>query len=182
MATAAKDPSAELLKSLFYELFQTERSAEKHTLREAERLGSAPPARALVRVAEHAEAMKPIWQDLAQRAGFAPATAGKAIGDFFSELRERVVDHTLHRERSYRMTLVGMRHGVDLVRSMFELARRMGRSEIEHWCRRWLLERQPLVDAVAVQLSWFAEHPAEALEPARPLGLVSTARRANLHH
>ena len=44
-----------LLKRLFGELVQAERSAMKHPRREADRLGAGPPAQALAAVSEHAE-------------------------------------------------------------------------------------------------------------------------------
>jgi len=155
-----------LLKSLFGELFQTERSAMKHPRREAERLGG-PPAQAMTAVADHA---KGIFAELCAvaRASDAPVSrAGMALGSVLSIARHLVLDRTVEAERSYRATLLGMRHGVDLVKLIRKLADASGKVELAGFCTRWLEEREPLVDRVESAMGWFAEHPKRAAEKPR---------------
>src|SRR6185295_13057519 len=155
-----------LLKSLFAELFQTERSAMKHPRREAERLGG-PPAQAMIAVADHA---KGIFAELcsAARASDAPVSrAGMALGSLLSIARHLVLDRTVEAERSYRATLLGMRHGVDLMKLIRKLADASGKVELAGFCTRWLEQREPLVDRVESAMGWFAEHPKRAAEKPR---------------
>jgi hypothetical protein len=79
-------------------------------------------------------------------------------------------------ERSYRGTLLGARHGLDVVRSLRSAAREASREELAGFCERWLERREPLVSAVERELEWFARHPREALSFAR------TGRKATAKH
>ena len=94
----------------------------------------------------------------------------------------KVLDRLIEPERSYRGTLAGMRHGVDLVELIFQVAQVQGRRELQQWCARWLTERRPLVEAVAAELAWFAQSPAEAVgkpgshRPLRPEPSLSQAQ------
>jgi hypothetical protein len=157
----------ELLPGLFMELFQTEESAREHPRIEAERLGGSPPGRAVRAVAAHAERVLPELERLAAAEGLATNSFGKWIGDTFSSFRRRAFDQILGREKSYRSTLIGLHHGIDVVRLLRSAARAAGRARIEAFCEGWLAERTPLVAECAKQLDWFGEHPHLALEPAR---------------
>ncbi len=164
-----------LLRSLFRELFQSERSAMKHPRREAERLGGGPPALALLAVAKHAES---VFADLcaAARASDVPVSrVGMAIGSLLSIARHVVLDRAVDTERSYRATLLGTRHGVDLVKLIRKVADASGRVELAGFCTRWLEEREPLVERVETAMGWFAEHPQRAAEMPR-------ARRKRQRH
>ena len=157
----------ELLKSLFRELFQSERSAMKHPRRQAERLGGGPPAQALAAASDHA---KRVFADLcaAARAIDAPVSrAGISIGSLLSTARHVVLDRAVDAERSYRATLLGMRHGVDIVKLIRKVADAGGRVELAGFCTRWLEEREPLVERVEAAMGWFAEHPQRAFEMPR---------------
>lgn len=151
-----------LFEKLGFELFQTEESALEHCAREAARLTGTPLASPLLQVAGHAKA------GLASLPGSLRARPrlklGKALGGLLSVLRQAVVDRMIDRERSYRGTLLGMRHGVDLVRTLLPVAERTGDTELVHWCERWLMARVPLVEDCAAQLDWFAAHPELACE------------------
>ena len=156
-----------LLKTLFRELLQSERSAMKHPRREAERLGGGPPSQALLAVSDHARA---VFAELcaAARASDLPVSrAGMAIGSLFSTARHVVLDRAVDTERSYRGTLLGMRHGVDIVKLIRKVADASGRVELAGFCTRWLEERGPLVERVESAMSWFAEHPQRAAEKPR---------------
>ena len=164
-----------LLRSLFRELFQSERSAMKHPRREAERLGGGPPAQALEAVTDHA---KRVFAELcaAARASNVPVSrAGMAVGSLFSIARHVVLDRAIDAERSYRGTLLGMRHGIDIVKLVRKVADASGRVELAGFCTRWLEEREPLIERVESAMGWFAEHPQRAAEMPR-------ARRKRQRH
>ncbi|HEU5057476.1 MAG TPA: hypothetical protein VFU21_13160 [Kofleriaceae bacterium] len=164
-----------LLKSLFRELFQSERSAMKHPRREAERLGGGPPAQALLAVSDHAASG---FADLhaAARAHEVPVSRpAMAIGSLLSIARHVVLDRAVDAERSYRATLLGMRHGVDVMKLIRKLADASGRVELAGFATRWLEQREPLVERVESAMGWFAEHPQRAAEMPR-------ARRRRRRH
>lgn len=163
----AESASEKLLARLFIELFQTEESAREHPRVEAARLGDIPPARAQLAVSEHAERSLQELAELARREGLETTSAGQRIGDLFSKVRDAIADRALDREKTYRATLLGMRHGVDLVTLVHGSARVEGRAAVASWCSRWLDERRPLVERVSAELAWFASHPERALEGAR---------------
>ncbi len=160
-----KSPS--LVDKLFAEVLQTERSAARHPKVEAGRLGRCPPADALLAIAGHAAGAESDLAALAERRGKAGSKMGLTVGSLFSIGRDRVADLLLTMQASYRGTLLGMRHGYDVV-SLFRLAALAeGDAELAAWCDRWLVERAPLIQAVADALSWFAEHPDRALRSAK---------------
>jgi len=164
--SGSKDES-KLLSRLFAELCQTEQSAYQHPRIEAQRLGDVPPARAMLAVSQHAELALGELKQLAQAESLPiQAAVGRRIGMLFSMLR-KALDFMLDREKSYRATLLGMHHGVDLVILVAAAARADERWELARWCERWLTARRPLVDSVASDLSWFATHPRDALDSAR---------------
>lgn len=158
-----RDKSAhELLAGLFRELFQTEHSAKVHPRREARHLGDTPPAAALRAVSEHAAVILGQLPPLAAANQLPVSRAGLSLGALFSLVRETVADRLVESERSYRGTLLGMRHGVDLVKMIRMVADHNGLVEIAGFCTRWLEQREPLVAKVEQQLSWFAHHPDAA--------------------
>lgn len=154
------------------ELFQSEESATDHPIREAERLGETPPAEALRAVAAHARRTLAELPPLVRNHDLPNSHGGRRVGAAFSMLRDRFADLMLNVERSYRGTLLGIRHGVDLVLLIQSVARKDGDVSLANWCDRWLERRRPLVEAAAQELAWFAANPARAREPARdnPLG------------
>lgn len=161
------------LANLVRELFQTEQSAKNHPRIEAERLGDVPPAHVLLAIAAHAEAALAELPPLVTRHDLPHSTGGKIVGAAFSSLRDNFVDLLLSSEKSYRGTLLGMRHGVDLVELVQYVARQEGDSDLVAWCVAWLDKRRPLVEAAAGELAWFAANPDRAREPAKdnPLAL-----------
>ena len=161
-----------LLASLVTELFQSERSAVKHPRREADRLGDVPPAQALRAVSEHAGRAQRELHEQAKASDLSVSRAGVLVGSIFSGLRAGIGDRLVDRERSYRGTLLGLRHGVDLVRMIQKVADACGLVELAGFCTRWLEEREPLVTRVEHAMSWFAVHPAVAAETPRLLRRV----------
>jgi hypothetical protein len=144
------------------ELAQSEHSARMHCLREARRLGDTPPARALRTIAAHAEAMQPRLEVVMRRGG-PGLRLGRAVGALFSALRHAVFDRMVDTERSYRGTLLGLHHGVDVMRLLRAVAAREGDLYLEAYCEEALAERIRLVERAERMLSWFAERPALAL-------------------
>lgn len=157
----------ELLQQLGYEFWQTETSASRHCRREAERLRDTPPARALLGAARHADAVLaelpnfPLLQARSQHG------IGMAIGRLFSAARDTVMDKLLTAERSYRGTLLGLRHGADLGQLMLNAAEHVQDDALRNFLEQWLNQRTPLVEIVANELHWFADRPKQALEQAR---------------
>lgn len=177
----APEPGAEaheLLESLMRELFQTEESAVSHPRVEAERLGgSTPPGRAMLAVAAHAKEALAELPRLARAHDLPVSAGGLAVGKIFSITRDALADLLLTSEKSYRGTVLGMRHGVDLVELMRYLAHKEGDLEIEAWCSEWLARRRPLIEAAARELSWFAANPGRATAPAKS-GAIARAAQA----
>ncbi len=161
------------LANLVRELFQTEQSAKVHPRIEAERLGDVAPSKVLLAIAAHAESALAELPPLVVRHNLPNSTGGKLVGAAFSSLRDHFVDLLLSSEKSYRGTLLGMRHGVDLVELVQYVAREEGDTSLTQWCATWLEKRRPLVEAAAGELAWFAANPDRAREPAKdnPLAL-----------
>jgi hypothetical protein len=161
------EPSLQkLLRSLVREFFQTETSAVKHCRREAARLESAP-AQPLRAIADHAERALREFPALANGRKLPFSGGGIAVGALFSELRDKLADKTIRRERSYRGTMLGVRHGMDLVRVLRLACQAAGYSELTQFCDEWLRERTQYVAQLEQSLSWFVEHPSNAMQLAR---------------
>lgn len=155
----------DLLRSLMRELFQSERSAQRHPRVEAQRLPDTPPGRALEAVARHADAISEELPRRAQKHGLPVSLAGLAAGSTFSQLRRNVFDLFMDVETSYRATLLGMRHGLDVMRMLREAGMAAGDEELAEWSERIYEARAPLVEECAQQLSWFAKNPEKATTP-----------------
>lgn len=155
------------LTNLFRELFQTEQSARKHPRVEAKRLGDVPPARAMLAVAAHADSVLPELRELVKERRMVAVMGAKKVGSVFSVLRDRFADLLLSQEKSYRGTILGMRHGIDLITLIERVAAAQGDTALTAWCARWLETRKPLVETTAAELAWFAAHPDFATEPVK---------------
>jgi hypothetical protein len=156
-----------MLKALLPEVRQSERSAIRHPEAEARRLGPCPPAEALMAVAEHAKREEPSLDAMAEARASTRNRVGAALGSLFSIGRNRMADHLLTAEQSYRGTLLGLWHGVHAVTQFRSAAVREGDPEVVAWCDRWLAEREPLVRGVVEQMQWFVDHPDRGLRAAR---------------
>jgi hypothetical protein len=154
------DPSEyqALLRNLAHEVFQTETSASKHSRREAERYKDTPVEQALLAVAHHADAALSEFKSLAEQESLPTSVAGGMLGEAFSLVRDFLADRTIEAERSYRGTLLGIRHGIDVVHMVEHVAVAAGRTPLVEWARNWLRTRTPLAQAVEEQLAWFAKH------------------------
>jgi hypothetical protein len=168
MSKPQPSSSAEqLLVNLIRELYQTETSAVRHCRREADRLGDVPPGHAMRAISEHATAVLPEWKELCMRENLPVSHAGALVGAVFSELRDKLSDPLIQSERSYRGTLLGARHGVDLVKMICCAADAAGKLPFETFSQSWLTTRTVLVLRAEQAMSWFAQHPQEASRFAR---------------
>lgn len=152
---------ATLVESLLRELHQTERSCATHCRREAARFPGERPAYAMTHLADHAESvldrMAPIGRD-----GFAQKAA-QGVGSFLSLFREAVLDRVVREERSYRGTLLGVRHGIDLVILLRNVAISEKSELMLEFADKWLEKRTMLWEEAVAALAWFDENPEKAL-------------------
>lgn len=142
-----------LLEKLLRELVRSEDQVVEHAPREAKRIGETPPVDALRDVAGHAYAMRPRFQQVLDGHGLVLARGG--LSATLSTLRH-LVTHRMHdAERAYRTALLDLRHGLDVVRVLREVARLEELFALIRWCDDWLPARRTLVTRVEAQLSWF---------------------------
>lgn len=144
-----------LLEKLLRELIRSEAQAAEHAPREAKRIGESPPVEALRDVAIHALAMKPRFDRVLR--GHDLATGRGGITATLSTLRHLVTDRMHDAERAYRAALLDLRHGLDVVRVLREVARLEELFALIRWCDDWLNARRTLVASVEAQLDWFAD-------------------------
>jgi hypothetical protein len=161
LAPSATTDRRRLLDKLVRELIRSEAQAIEHPPREARRIGESPPVRALRDVASHAVAMRPRFQAALDGHELGSGRAGITL----STLRQLVTDRIHDAERTYRASLLELRHGVDIVRVMREVARAEELFALIRWCDDWLNARRTLVTRVEAQLAWFAAQPAEPVAP-----------------
>lgn len=142
-----------LLDKLVREVLRCEQHAIEHAPREARRLGEVPPVDALRDVADHAASMRDRFErmlsghDVAMNKGSFAAT--------LATLRHLVVDRVVEPERAFRSALLDLRHGVDVVKLLREIAHYEELFGIVRWCDDWLGVRRAQVASVEVQLAWF---------------------------
>jgi hypothetical protein len=162
------EPIQKLREKLSRELAQSEHDAMTHCSREARRYGAQPPGQALRAVSEHARKLQPrlgvIWKQ--QKA--IGARAGRAVGEAFSLIRHLAVDWVLDAERSYRATLLGLRHGLDTARLLREVLAEQRDLPALAVCDTLIDGRARLLARLEERLRWFAAHPEIALRSSRP--------------
>jgi hypothetical protein len=153
----AKQPSdrRRLLDKLVREVVRSETQACEHAPREARRSGETPPVATLREVASHAEAMRPRFHQ-ALEAHEVPIGRG-GLSTTLMSLRHLVVDRVQDPERTYRGALLDLRHGIEVVRVLREIAHLEELFGLIRWCDDWLSARRTLVARVEAQLGWFAE-------------------------
>lgn len=147
-----------------------------HARREARRLGDIAPAHALTAIAEHAAALRPRFEALMARRRVEGIRTGRGFGAVFSAIRNAVADRLIDVERSYRGTLLGVRHGIDVARLLREVALREHDAHLVRFCDELLLERLALLEGAEQALAWFADEPARALRSGMRLALQSAPR------
>jgi hypothetical protein len=128
-----------------------------------------PPADALLAVARHAKDTLRELPSLARAEELPGSIAGVYTGALFSELRDKLLDPITTSERSYRGTLLGTRHGLDLVLMLRALADETVRAGLFDFCDGWLTARTVLVEELEEHMHWFAQHPDCAICSARKI-------------
>lgn len=157
----APRPSSErhrLLDKLLRELHRSEAQAIEHPAREARRIGETAPVSVLRDVACHAHAMRPRLQLALE--GYDLVSSRGGITATLSTLRQLVTDRIHDAERAYRAALLDLRHGVDVVRVLREVAHIEELFSLIRWCDDWLVARRTLLTRVEAQLGWFAQQPS----------------------
>ena len=148
-----------LSTSLLSELFDLEEDAYRLSLREADRLGSGPPAVALRSVVAHTndalEDLPVLAADRSVRIG----SAGSLFFDTLHRVRDAIADQLSDMEHGYRRALATLHEGIDLVRLTHDAAVNEGDDALATWCDRWLDVRERFVADVSRELAWFAAHP-----------------------
>lgn len=156
-------PGQRLYKKLCRELAQSEHDARLHTRREARRLGDVPPARALLEIARHADEVNETFERIAAAQIPIGLRIGRAVGEVFSAVRHFTIDRLIDTERSFRMTLLGLKHGVDVARLLRVVAAEMGDVRTALLCDELVRERGAQIELAERTLIWFASHPRLAL-------------------
>jgi hypothetical protein len=148
---------------LIREVGRCEALAADHPAREGRRVGDAPPVHALRDVAEHAIAMRLRFEAMAAGHDLVPMRRGR-----LSTLRRFVIEHVVDPERSFRIALLDLRHGVEVVQILSELSRDEGLFGLRRWTADWLFARRTLVARVEAQLAWYAIQRSEILAATEP--------------
>jgi hypothetical protein len=146
--------SRRLLEKLIREVTRTEMQALEHPVREAKRIGDALPVQALRDVARHAAHMRPRFEDRLTAHGISLHRPG--LDATLATLRQLVVDRVVDAERSFRTSLLDLRHGIDVVSLLRELVRQEELFGVIRWCDDWLGARRTLVARAEAQLAWYA--------------------------
>lgn len=154
------DENRRLLHKLIRETARSEAQAIDHPAREGKRIGPMPPVEALQLVAEHATGMQERLVAMLDAHGLEPALPRGGIGAALVSLRHLVVDRVVDPERAYRTALLDLRHGIEVVKLLRDLARRDVLFGLIRWCDDWLRARRTLVARAEAQLDWFAEQEA----------------------
>lgn len=162
--------SRRLLEKLIREIVRAETQAVDHPVRETKRIGGAPPVLALQEVAIHATAMRARFLEVLHRNEI-PFHKG-TLGATLATLRHLVIDRVIDPEKSFRTALLDLRHGIDVVKLLREVSRRVELFGVIRWCDDWLGARRTLVARVEAQLAWFAEQET-FLSGALPISVES---------
>lgn len=155
-----------LREKLCRELAQSEYDAVIHTRREARRYGAASPGLALRAIADHAVEVRPQLEALwaGQPVGIG---AAHVVGELFSSLRHFAFDWMIDAERSYRATMLGLRHGLGASQLLREVLIQQRDQPAQQVCADLIEVRTRLVCDAERELRWFAEHPDAALRSSR---------------
>jgi hypothetical protein len=160
------EASQKLREKLCRELAQSEHDAVVHCSREARRYGMLLPGQVFRAVAAHAKEIRPQLETLWGKQALG-IRAGRAVGEAFSTVRHAAVDWVIDAERSYRATLLGLRHGHDAARLLREVLVQQQDEHGRRVCDRLIAGRARLLSEVEHGLRWCAEHPDTALRSSR---------------
>ena len=99
--------------------------------------------------------------------GYDVPLARGGLGAALASLRDRVVDRMVQDERAYRIAMLDLRHGLDIVKLLREATRNDQLLGVIRWCDDWLGARRSLVSHAERALSWFSAAPSHADADAR---------------
>jgi len=158
-----------LLEKLLRELVRAEGLAVEHASAVARRIGETAPVDVLRDVRLHALSMRSRFVRALEGHSLSASRGGVAAT--LSTLRCFVAERVHDPERAYRGALLDLRHGVDVVRVLREVARLEELFALIRWCDDWLTARRTLVARVEAQLPWFTQLPLEPppLAPEEPI-------------
>ena len=154
------DENRRLLQRLIRETARSEAQALEHPVRETKRIGPMPPIEALQHVADHAALMQERFARVLESHELEAQAPRGGIATTLASLRHLVVDRVVDPERAYRTALLDLRHGLEVVKLLREIARREMVFGLIRWSDDWLRARRTLVARVEAQLGWFAEKEA----------------------
>jgi hypothetical protein len=157
------DESRRLIQKLIRETVRSEAQAMEHPAREEKRIGPMPPIEALRAIADHAAEMQQRFARVVEGHELQAQSSRGGIGATFASLRHLVLDRVVDPERAYRTALLDLRHGIEVVKLLREIARREMLFGVIRWSDDWLGARRTLVARVEAQLAWFAEQEAIAI-------------------
>lgn len=152
-----------LREKLCRELAQAEQSAAVHCERESRRYGEHPPAAALRAISRHAVALRPELSFLLELSRPIGARLGRSVGEALSALRHLAIDRIVDAERSYRATLLGVRHGIDVARLLHAVFAQQQDTRSLRACELLIEPRVRLIGDAERVLGWFARNPDLAL-------------------
>jgi len=154
------DETRRLIQKLVRETARSEAQALDNPGREAKRIGPEPPIDALQAVADHATMMQARLALVLEGHGLGPTVPRGGLSSALVSLRHLVVDRVVDPERAYRTAMLDLRHGIEVVKLLRDIARREMLFGIIRWCDDWLGARRTLVARAEAQLAWFAEREA----------------------
>jgi hypothetical protein len=152
-----------LLSDRVREVLQVENLAVRQCQREAERLGPTAPADTLLAIGAHAEGTLTALLSVCAREGL-QTDRGSAVGVWLWGLRERIADLLVQSEASFRSTLLGVRHGVGLMRVVSSNAGAASKLALAEFCSVWLSTRTVLLRRAEAELDWFARNPEKGAD------------------
>ena len=162
--------SHRLLEKLIREVTRAEIQANEHAAREGRLLGEAPPVLALRAVSEHANAHRSRFFGMIHAHGI--VVQRSMFSATLATLRNMVVDRVTDAEHAFRSALLDLRHGLDVVKLLREVAKREELFGLIRWCDDWLGARRTLVASVEAQLAWFEERDEVEVSRDTSLGIV----------
>ncbi len=162
--------SHRLLEKLIREVTRAEIEANEHAVREGRLLGDAPPVLALRAVSDHANAHRARFFGMLHAHGI--VVQRSMFSATIATLRNMVVERVQDPEHAFRSALLDLRHGLDVVRLLREVARREELFGLIRWCDDWLGARRTLLASVEAQLAWFEEREEAVFSRDATLGVV----------
>jgi hypothetical protein len=170
------DDHARIRRKLCRDLARSEREAWRDARHEADRLGEAPPGRALAAIAANIEELR---EQLDAQLGVHEAPLWRAwlgLTAGFLAVRRFIGDRVFRAERVYRATALRLRRGMDIARVLREIATIDGDAELVQLCDVLLVDRGCLIDEAEDAIAWFARYPHLGLATGGRLLATDAAR------